>query len=697
MNVDGMGCTNCALGISRQLEKMGFTGVNADFASGEVVFTIPNGLAPEDAIKKIRSMGYVANPARPAEMTEKQPFYRSTSILFGFSLVFTIPLLLSMLLPFPLLHHPWVQFALCLPVYIAGMFHFGRSAWGSLKSGVPNMDVLITLGATAAFAYSLSGTILGLGHKYLFFETAASVFTLILFGNLLEHRAVKKTTSAIDELIRLQKTTARLIVFKNGHETTVETDAACVKPGDILLVNSGDKIAADGAILSGEASVDESMLSGESIPVFRPEGSRAIGGTIVVSGSIRVRVEATGNDSVLGQIIRLVKEARQDKPRLQSLADRISAVFVPVVVAVSMITFGITFWVAGVEFQESLLRSIAVLVIACPCALGLAIPTAVIVGVGRVARQGILIRGGSTLQKLSEIKTLVFDKTGTLTEGNFRVNEVRAVSESPEIIRSVLLEMERYSAHPLAKAVVVEFDGAQGYMLSEVTETRGLGLSATDSDGNIWEAGSYRIAESLTTDNSYQIYLLKNKALAGMIKLSDDIREDAVTGIKYFRQKGIQTVMLSGDRRERCEQVAEVTGIGSVFSEKLPAEKLELIRKMKAAGGVAMAGDGINDAPALATADVGISLGNASSVAIQSAQVILLNNRLALLTKAYAISRSTMKIIRQNLFWAFFYNIVAIPIAITGHLNPMVAAAVMALSDVIVVFNSLRLRYKRLD
>lgn len=697
--VEGMDCTNCALGITKQLEKMGYDGVSVNFASGEVVFDTKAVDDVTNAVNKINAMGYQVVANLTEGETHVKKGLSAIEKKFWFSLIFTLPLLTAMFLPFHFLHNGWLQLSLALPVFIVGVIHFGRSGISSLRAGVPNMDVLILLGSTASFVYSLIGLLMNMGHNFLFFETSASIITLIFLGNMLEHKAVSRTTSAIDDLAKLQKVIAHKIVSlaDNGGDTITDIEAARIRRNDLLLVNAGERIPADGLIYWGGGSLDESMISGESLPVEKSEGSSVIGGTVLVSGSCKIKATATGRQAVLGQIIDMVKNAQMDKPQLQTLADKISAVFVPVVVAVSIITFALSFWLAGVGFQDALMRCIAVLVIACPCALGLAIPTAVVVGVGRVAKQGILIKGASTIQKLVGVKRIVFDKTGTLTTGNFQISSMNAIGVDKEYLEAVLLSIEKFSAHPIARAVSAELSHARQFSLKEVQEEKGIGIRATDEDGNSFYIGSYRIARELTDDGSHNLYVLRNGLLIGSVDICDEIRPEAAEALAYLRRKGIQTILLSGDSREKCEAVAKQLPFDEAYSEKLPAEKLAIIGRLSESGDVAMVGDGINDAPALAKAGIGISMSNATQVAIQSAQVILLKGNLNLLSKAYSISENTLTIIKQNLFWAFFYNVIAIPIAAAGFLSPMIAAASMALSDVIVVLNSLRLKSKKLD
>ena len=462
------------------------------------------------------------------------------------------------------------------------------------------------------------------------------------------------------------------------------------------MINSGDKIPSDGYIYWGHGSFDESMISGESIPVDKGEGLHVIGGTILVSGSIKIKATAIGKDTVLSQIIEMVKRAQQDKPRMQHLADKISAIFVPLVTAIALLTFFISYLFILHDFQPSLMRSIAVLVIACPCALGLAIPTAVVVGIGRVAKNGILIKGGSTLEKFAGIKTVVFDKTGTLTTGKFNVRKLHVLGITEERAKSILYSLEKHSSHPIAKSIVSAFEAFPLIDFKQIKEQKGIGIEATDNAENTYNAGSYTLAANYTNDDSHNVYLLENNKLVAWLDVEDDIKPDAAATIKFLKSQGIKTVLLSGDRKSKCEYLAKEIGIEEIYFEKLPEEKLNIIEELTTAGDTAMVGDGINDAPALARATVGISLSNATQVAIKSAQIILLNGNLNLLPKAWSISSITLTTIKQNLFWAFFYNIIAIPIAAAGFLNPMIAAASMAFSDVFVIANSLRLRNKEL-
>ncbi len=701
LKVEGMSCTNCSLGIKKALEKQGFSGVDADFTTDDVRFETTDESRTDKAVKTIEGLGYKVAFRKDDNLNDVTGKKGLSTIekKFWFTAVFTVPLILAMFIPIDLLHNDYFQLALTIPVFAVGFWHFGKSAFNSLRAGVTNMDVLIFMGSTAAFIYSLVGTVYRLGHDYMFYETSASIISIVLLGNMLEHRSVKKTTSAIDELSRLQKTTAKRITqeMNEGQEYIEEIDASLVKTGDYVLVNTGDKIPVDGEIYWGHGSIDESMVSGESVPVERTKGDKVIGGTIIEKGNIKVRTTATGKDTVLSQIIEMVRNAQKDKPRLHNLADKISTVFVPTVVVIAILTLVGWYFIGDLPFRDSLMRGVAVLVIACPCALGLAIPTAVVVGLGRTAKNGILIKGGSVFDKFPQIEKIVFDKTGTLTTGKFRVKNLEAMGgKSQQSLVALLYSMEKHSSHPIAKSIVREFKGAEPILFDKVEEEKGLGLTAWDKNGNVYNAGSYDTVRSLTSDNTHSIYVTMNDKLIGWVDIEDEIKPEAKEAIDYFKKRGITTVLLSGDREKNCRDIALKLGIDEVYFEKRPDEKLQIVEELSSKYKVAMVGDGINDAPALAKAYVGISMSDATQVAVKSADVVLLKGNLSLLSKTFGSARVTQRTIKENLFWAFIYNIMAIPLAVIGLLSPMIAAAAMALSDVIVVLNSLRLKKRKL-
>ncbi len=702
LNVEGMDCSSCALGITNSLTKLGLKDVNVNFATGEAVFTEDKSIEMKAVVHNIEDLGYKVVDSKKEETGKRE--WTRVEKLFYFSLIFTVPLFSHMFLPFHFLHQPLVQLGLCIPVFAAGMYHFGKSAWGSLKSGVPNMDVLITIGAGSAFVYSLAGTMMYYGSpevsNFLFYETAATIITLVLLGNVLEQRSVKQTTTAIKELSALQEGKAKLVTVKNGKEEIEETNIENIIKFDVVAVNTGDRIPVDGEIINGNASIDESMLTGESIPSEKNIGDAVTGGTILVSGNIRVRAKKVGKETVLAHIIELVKNAQNTKPSIQKLGDRVSAIFVPAVIGIAVLTFVISYFVAGLSVQSSLMHSIAVLVISCPCAMGLATPTAVMVGLGRAAKKGILIKGGQTLEEFVKVEKVVFDKTGTLTTGKFTIKKITSFNGMAEQkIIDLLYSVEKNSSHPIAKSLVENLKSKAVNMdLNSVKEEKGLGISANDKEGNEIKVGSFRIAEGQAGDDGHNIYLLINGKLAGAVDLEDEIQPYAKEAIALLNASGRETIMLSGDIKERCEELAAKLGIKKVYSEQSPAQKLDIIEQLSKISKVAMVGDGINDAPALAKAHVGISLSNATQVAVQSADVILLGNEgMKQLYESLLISKHTLKTIKQNLFWAFFYNVVAIPIAAVGLLSPMVAALSMAFSDVVVIGNSIRLKTKKLD
>lgn len=702
LKVEGMDCANCALGITRKLKKQGHDDVHVDFATGEASFVMADQCTLTEAVQAIEGLGYkVVQDEKP------EKFRFGIQQKFWFCLIFTLPLFFGHML-FP--HDSWiasplVQLSLCIPVFLVGSWHFGKSAWGSVKSGIANMDVLIFTGSTAAFVYSLAGMYLYKGHEvhqYMFFETTATIITLVLLGNLLEHISVKKTTSSITELTALQPQNARKVSVKLGEEYIETVPVSQLHKGDILAISTGESIPADGEITEGSGAADESMISGESIPAEKMIGSAVTGGTILLSGPVRMRVTRIGQDTTLSKIITLVKQAQHEKPPVQLLADKISAIFVPVVLGISLITFLLAYFVFDLEAKAALMNSIAVLVISCPCAMGLATPTAVMVGIGRAARNGILIRGGRTLEQLAGIKTIVFDKTGTLTTGKFSSLEMQVSTGANENqIKEILLAVEQHSSHPLAKSIVEllkKENIVPAKNISAVVEKKGLGMEAIDEAGTSWQMGSWRILANEEKTGDADIFIRRGTEIVATVRLKDEIRPEMKTVIEFLKKSGIRTILLSGDRKKKCEDVASVLGIDEVIAEQLPEQKSERIAALSKAGSVAMVGDGINDAPALARADVGISPGEASQVAMQSSQVVLLGKEgMSKLSESILIGKHSLKTIRQNLFWAFFYNVIAIPIAATGLLSPMVAALSMAFSDVIVIGNSIRLRTKRLS
>lgn len=691
LQVSGMHCNNCALSVHKLLEKKGLQDIYVDFANDEVKFKTNKPSETPLIIKDIEGLGYkVSEESIPIQ----ENFFEKVENKFYFSLIFTIPLFSHMFLPFHWLHNPLVQLGLCIPVYILGCIHFGKSAFNSLKNGIPNMDVLIFIGSSAAFIYSLYGTIQNLGPDFLFYETAATIITLVLLGNVLEKRSVTQTTSAVRDLMKFQEAKANKLL--NGEIITINSQE--VVPGDTLVINSGDKIPVDGEIIWGEASVNESMLTGESLPVEKSKYDQVIGGTLIEKGSIHILVTKTGKHTILSQIIDLMKKAQSAKPPIQKLGDQVAAIFVPVVVGIAVLTFVFAYYSFDLSFQKSMLNAIAVLVISCPCAMGLATPTAVMVGLGRAAKNGILIKGGNTLEEIAKLKYMVFDKTGTLTTGNFKIKKIESVKISQKKAESIIYGIEAYSNHPIARSLVSELSAGnpEKIIFTKVFEEKGLGMNGTDSEGNTYQFGSKLILDQDEEQGDFSLFLKMNGSLLAKIEIEDEIKPDAPKLIGTLKSMGIKPVLLSGDLKKKCEDLAAILGIEEVYGETLPHQKLEIIESIKKRGKTAMVGDGINDGPALTTSDVGISMSDSSQIAIQSAEVVLLKNELGVIDLMLRIGKHTLLTIKQNLFWAFFYNVVAIPVAAFGFLNPMVGALTMAFSDVIVIGNSIRLKTKSL-
>lgn len=701
--VEGMTCGNCALTISKVLEKKGATNISANAASGDVSFTLVE-QDVDDVYNAIDDLGYHVVREDEDDMAHAGGHHHdhhdsNPTTLLIICAILTVPLLMHMFVSWHLLHNPWVQLALSTPVYGIGLFVFGKSAFRSLKHGIPNMDVLIVLGASAAYIYSLIGLFIYTDavRDYMFFETTASIITLVMFGNWLEHKTVKSTTSAIDALVDLQPTKAKLVMTDSiGKETILEVDNAHVKKGDVVLVNNGDSIPVDGKVIKGEAQVDEHMITGESLPVRKEVGSDVIGGTILQDGNLRVEVTAVGKNSVLSNIIKLVREAQGTKPPLQKLADKISAIFVPAVLAIALLTLFVSWLVFGVSFEDAMMRSIAVMVISCPCAMGLATPAAVAVGLGRAARNGMLVKGGDTLEQLKKVEQIVFDKTGTLTTGKLNIDTYDTVLDD-ETFKHIVAEMETHSSHPIARSITAQWSTNGAALFAEVSEVKGKGMAAVDAQGNKWQLGSEMwLHQNASEQTGHDLYLYKNGEYAGAITITDALRDDAKETIEELKEMGYKTILLSGDKQSKCDRIAKELGIDEVYAQYTPEQKGEKLDALLAERPTAMVGDGINDAPALAKATVGISLSESTQIAIQSANIILSNNQLSTLPKAIRLGIYTERTIKSNLFWAFIYNIVAIPVAAAGMLKPTYGAGIMALSDVVLILNSLRLGVRNL-
>ncbi|MFX3626102.1 MAG: heavy metal translocating P-type ATPase [bacterium] len=601
---------------------------------------------------------------------------------------------------------PEVQFVLCLPVMVIGITHFGKSAYHSTRVGAPNMDVLIFLGSVSAFVYSIWGSIEFNGlpeqSNYLFFETAATIITLVLLGNVFEHRAVKRTTTAIEDLNKLQPAKVKKVV-NNLLTNKVEiqtTDLKNINVGDVIEATTGDSIAVDGIVVEGDAEIDEAAITGESLPVFKEKDKPVVSGTVVNHGKIHYEATAVGKDTLLSKITQAVKDAQSHKPPIQKFSDKVSLVFVPVVVGLAILTYLLSYFVFEVSVTGSLLRSIAVLVISCPCAMGLATPTAVMVGLGRAAKNQILIKGSGTIEELGKIKTVVFDKTGTLTTGRFRVKNFTTYNYADFVAKSVIYSLEQVSNHPIAKSIVEDYKdwNWQKMTFSKIEEVKGKGLIAEDATGIKYRLGNREFVSDVSENVNQEadIYLSYNNMVVASFDVEDQVRPEAKTAIEFLNKKGVKTLMLSGDNEKKCRFVAERLGLKEFYHSQLPEEKLAKMKELSKKGKLAMVGDGINDAPALTQADIGISLSNATDAARQSANIVLIGNQLDKLVAAYHIGTKTYSTIKQNLLWALAYNVVAIPMAAMGYLSPMLGALSMAFSDVVVIGNSLRLKWRRI-
>ncbi len=702
LEIEGMNCSSCALSIEKKLNERGVKNVQVSFSNAEAVFLNETNIPLASIVTDIESLGYkvVLN-----ENDQHKPWYNTTAGRFYLTVPFTIVLMLHMVFPHSFLSSYLLQFILCLPVFIIGWIHFGKSSIASVLNKTPNMDVLILMGSSSAFIYSMIGMfIMPDSHNMLFFETTATIITLVLLGNLIEHRTVQQATSAIKELTQLQPQTAQKVYLHLGEEKTETINYKEVKPGDILLINTGDKIPADGEIIWGQGTINESMITGENIPVERSLQEKVLAGTILEHGIVKIRATKSYEENTLSKIVALVKEAQRNKPAIQKLGDRVSYIFVPAVILIALLTFIITWFVLDKTLARSLINAIAVLVISCPCAMGLATPTAVMAGLGRAGKNGMLIKGATTLETLSGAGVIFFDKTGTLTKGNFSIKEIKLFGKQNEQeIKNLLYSIESYSNHPIAKALVTQLKlTTQPVSFKEVEEQKGLGIKAIDDLGNTYLAGSLKLMQAnhinTAINQVLDIYLSINGNLTAALLIEDEIKEDAAELISRLKLMHLDVIMLSGDKKDKCEAVASQLGIETVFSSQLPQQKLDILKEYGNKKITVMVGDGINDAPALSAAHIGISLSSASEVAINAAQVVLIRpNQIIDVYHVIKVSKATLLTIKQNLFWAFFYNVIAIPVAAAGYLSPMIGALSMAFSDVIVVGNSIRLKFKKIS
>ncbi|MGI1805863.1 heavy metal translocating P-type ATPase [Exiguobacterium sp. TDN 0502] len=692
LDIEGMTCAACSARIEKVLNRMDGVEATVNLPLETARVSVSDAYDDQAIIEKIRKIGYDATvkQAPHAAKSNRRMLYR-----FIVAALLSLPLLASMLThipnsPFhlPALMNPWFQFALATPVQfiIGAPFYVG--AYKSLRSGSANMDVLVALGTSAAYFYSVAEMLFASDMPRLYFETSAILITLVLLGKVLEDRAKQQTTGAIKSLLSLQAKEA--IVLEDGQERIVPIDA--IRTGMVLVVKPGNQIPTDGVIRSGDAYLDESMLTGESIPVHKTKGASVIGGTLNTNGSLQIEATKTGESTVLSQIIRVVEQAQTEKAPIQRQADRISGIFVPVVVAISLLTL-VVWWAVTGSFAEAIRPAIAVLVIACPCALGLATPTSIMVGTGKGAERGILFKGGAQLESLQHVDAVVFDKTGTLTVGRPVVIETFGAESALDFAAA----LERHSEHPLARAITAERDVVFDIDRFHVETGRGItgqimGHDLVVGSARMMQERDFAIPDWTSAGATFVYVAVDGHVTAGYA-IRDALKDSAKETIQRLRQTK-DVYLLTGDRREVADHLAQELGLDPsfVFADVLPVEKADVIRTLQETKRVAMVGDGINDAPALVTADVGIALGSGTDVALEAADVTLLGHDLKQVLLAIELSEQTMKNIRQNLFFALGYNTIGIPVAFLGLLAPWLAGAAMAFSSVSVVTNALRLK-----
>lgn len=735
----GMHCASCAGVIEKQLKKVpGVTRANVNFAAEKALVMAGHDVTTEQLLAAVKKAGYRAEvidgeQAATAEKVKREQSIRSLWHKFLVSFVFSLPMLYFMLLDFfPQLpgggilppYFGIVSLALATPIQFVIGRGFYKGAWSGLKMKTFNMDSLIAIGTSTAYFYSLvyylkyvatNGSLIGLGGAKileLYFETAAFLITFVILGKWLEARAKNKTSDAIKKLMGLQAKTARVV--RGSVTSDIPVDE--VVQGDIILVRPGEKIPVDGRVTKGASAVDESMITGESLPVEKQIGDQVVGATINKTGSFELAATRVGSETTLAQIIRLIEEAQGSKAPIQAFADRISAWFVPAVIGLAVATFLIWFFIMGAGFAYALMALTAVIVIACPCALGLATPTALMVGIGKAAEHGILIKGGEPLEMACKVTAIIFDKTGTLTNGKPEVTDVISlgVQDEDEVL-AIAASLERVSEHPLAEAIY-KYADEEGFSLSEATNFKaipGHGVQG-DLNGTTYYFGNRKLMnnivglplerlnrrlERLESQGKTAMILATKEAIVGTVAVADTVKETSREAIEALKARGIEVWMITGDNQRTAQAIASQLGIANVLAEVLPEDKAANVKRIQESGKiVAMVGDGINDAPALAQADLGIAMGSGTDVAMETGGIVIIKNDLRDVVKAIALSKATVGKIRQNMFFALFYNVAGIPIAARGFaflglvLKPELAGLAMALSSISVVANSLLLR-----
>ena len=730
--VTGMTCAACAAHVEKAANSLdGVDSAAVNLMLGTLVCSYDaDKVTPQAIISAVEASGYGAAPADEAKRDirrEQEASARAMGRRLLWSVVCLVPLFYlsmghMMGLPVPAFMHrqplaaALVQLVLCVPILILNRAYF-TVGFSRLFKGAPNMDSLVALGAAAGLVYSLiemgllaAGQVTGMPDLY--FESAGMILTLVTVGKYLEERSKGKTTGAITALLALAPDVA--VVRRSGTEVTVATDQ--IKAGETVIVRQGGRIPVDGTVVKGSGSVDESALTGESMPVEKAAGSKAVSATVLTSGYLEMTADRVGADTTLSQIIQLMEQAASTKAPISRLADKISAVFVPAVISIAVAAALLWATVGGMGVRFCLSIGIAVLVISCPCALGLATPVAITVATGKAAEKGTLIKSAASLELMGRVNTVVLDKTGTVTEGKPRVTDVLcAANVTEEELLCAAASLEKPSGHPLADAIVQEAERRSIPLcaVSDFAAVAGGGVQAVQ-DGKTLYAGNDRYMESIGADTAAlraaaemlaaagktPLYFAEDRQLLGVIAVADVVKPDSAAAIAALRRSGCEVVLLTGDNQRTAEAIARQVGVDRVIAQVLPQDKARCIEDLQQAGRlVAMVGDGVNDAPALVTADVGLAIGAGTDVAIESADVVLMRSSLMDIVDAAALSRATLRNIRQNLFWAFFYNSIGIPVAagvlypaLGITLNPMIAAAAMSLSSVCVVSNALRLR-----